>query len=447
MNDIILDFGNEIDFDFSDDRSVMFNSSALDDDFVIQLMEPENEESATTESNIGYQENEDEKEWNEIDGAIEVKDDQLNLAAVFKWNNNVDSRLYILSGKKMLEASTDAAVEVWKTPFKHCRPRAIKRWAHIFLEFGELPKYLQRVHAKKLSSMSDKDVKNKAIDYFRSKRPNQRTIVGLANHIRKMIVPEIMAIGPISQPLSSLSNTTIAEYVRYWIFEQKSNSKDAIFFDDHEREDAKEYRIQWTKKMIEWKTKTEEYPRNSEGETVQPVLQEDEKKITYEDLKQYLNNYVIPLFKHLHPDSTTLFNFDQNQNYRAFAKDALLASRMPSGETVFNPESQFAFRDGSFKDPIDGKTKTQSIYIMHRIDFRKFKSEFNRLKAQIVPKKRFPSDAALRLHLVKKMKFPDPDKHFKCTFQILLKREVIGKNCKPRKRCNEEHVSNSCCLE
>ena len=336
-----------------------------------------------------------------------------------------------------------------------------------------------------MSLLSDEDIKQRCLDWLRETKPNQRSTRGLVDHVRKVILPDVLSTGIISEELGnklkSLSQTTVSKYLKLWGFDYKSTGKDFMYIDGHERQDVKEYRLQWARQMMEWKKRMEFYPYGNEEEVVQPTLREEEKKVVLvthdestfyandgkktrwqlptesailpkgqgksvmvsefmcachgtmkalvngeerssrtifypggdnwwkcEDLNAQLKEDVLPLFELLHLDCISLFAFDQSQNHRAFGNDALLASRMSSGEIPYKPESPYRFRDGFYRDPESDQAMMQSMYFMRNIDFRKFKTEFKRLKPQVGPRKRFGTENALRTFLVQKLQFPRP---------------------------------------
>lgn len=98
---------------------------------------------------------------------------------------------------------------------------------------------------------------------------------------------------------------------------------------------------------------------------------------TCEDLEKQLKETIIPLFDQLHPNCTGLFAFDQSSNHRAYANNALVASRMSSGEVMFTEKTIYRFRDTSFVDNL-GETKPQKIYVVRSFDRRKVIAERTR---------------------------------------------------------------------
>ena len=104
----------------------------------------------------------------------------------------------------------------WKygTPSKYYRPKAIRKWASFFLQHGELSVHSQGSHLKRLSVLSDEDIKKKVMDYFRSKKPNQRTLCNLVDRTRRVIIPEALTVGPVAENVTALSEATMSKYLK-----------------------------------------------------------------------------------------------------------------------------------------------------------------------------------------------------------------------------------------
>lgn len=96
---------------------------------------------------------------------------------------------------------------------------------------------------------------------------------------------------------------------------------------------------------------------------------------------------VLELFKFLHVGMVGVFLFDQSSNHKAYAKDALVASRMNMGAHEV-PKHEVKVRDGFYTDN-QGVGKSQSFYVERNFDypeiqklkFSKASREIKRVKA------------------------------------------------------------------
>jgi hypothetical protein len=89
---------------------------------------------------------------------------------------------------------------------------------------------------------------------------------------------------------------------------------------------------------------------------------------THEHVVKQLNDEVISIFKALHPDCMGLFLFDQSSNHKAYAEDALVASRMNRDPHV-HPKSKKCFRKTIFVR--DGRRVQQDFYEIKETGKRK----------------------------------------------------------------------------
>ncbi|KAI7900629.1 uncharacterized protein BX663DRAFT_562974 [Cokeromyces recurvatus] len=130
-------------------------------------------------------------------------------------------------------------------------------------------------------------------------------------------------------------------------------------------------------------------------------------------LVKQLEKEAIPLFELLHPGCTGLFAFDQSSSHREFDKDALIASRMSSEDTIFKDKpGGFKFKDGWFKNSFTNKKQMQPMHATR--DFSK---------------------SAVRNDIQR-------------TFNILDERGLFKKLAKKRKQKNSKHVRPlKCCAE
>lgn len=79
---------------------------------------------------------------------------------------------------------------------------------------------------------------------------------------------------------------------------------------------------------------------------------------------------VLLLFSVLHEGMTAVFLFDQSSNHKAFAKDALVASRMNMGGHEIE-ENDVKVRDGRYTVVVDNQSveKSQSFYVERNFNY------------------------------------------------------------------------------
>jgi hypothetical protein len=80
---------------------------------------------------------------------------------------------------------------------------------------------------------------------------------------------------------------------------------------------------------------------------------------------------VLELFEYLHEGMVGVFLFDQSSNHKAYAKNALVASRMNMGPHEV-PENEVKVRD-TFFNTNEGVQKTQTFYKRKNFDYPEFR--------------------------------------------------------------------------
>ncbi|ODQ69436.1 hypothetical protein LIPSTDRAFT_187160 [Lipomyces starkeyi NRRL Y-11557] len=83
---------------------------------------------------------------------------------------------------------------------------------------------------------------------------NQRTAVALKAFYENTVYPEFS--GRIER--MNISLTTVTDYLRKCGFSLGRHTKD-VYFDGHERHDVVQYRQQWAKRMIAYRSQMNEY--------------------------------------------------------------------------------------------------------------------------------------------------------------------------------------------
>ncbi|KAI9329106.1 hypothetical protein BD770DRAFT_477956 [Pilaira anomala] len=313
-----------------------------------------------------------------------------------------------LEGLKKIKSAEKAAKYIWPNHSKYYRHKAIIKWAKEFLNEQVLSDHCQGVHVKRVSFLSDNDVKLKVLEMIKKTKPQHRTIDKILEFIDEEIVPSLLGV------TGNICATTLSNYLYEWGYAYRKNEK-AIFFDGHERTDVVEYRDAWSKRMVDYMERSEFYEGEDMEKVLQPVLEDGEKKIvfvTHDESTFYANdgkrefwlkedeNYirkkgqgssiivsefqcpchgtmrhgdktsreyfkaggdregwwtykhmvkqlkdVINLFEILHPGCIAVFLFDNSSNHSAFADDALVASRMTLKDRVWPKTEKFQFKD------------------------------------------------------------------------------------------------------
>lgn len=89
-----------------------------------------------------------------------------------------------------------------------------------------------------------------------------------------------------------------------------------------------------------------------------------------DNLLEQLVDDAIPLFENLHPECKAVFVFDQSSNHRAYASDALVASRLILGDKDLARDKEPTMKEGWF---IKGNTKVIQPFYKSRVIKKKSK--------------------------------------------------------------------------
>lgn len=144
--------------------------------------------------------------------------------------------------------------------------KSIRHWAREFAECGYISKSNRGRHVKRISFLSQEEVREKCIEWQRGVKPMERDIQAFKSFIDNELAPSYNEGKP-----GNVSIRTIRRYLHLWGFKYRKNTK-GIYVDGHERDDVMEYRYNWSKRMMVWKKAMEEYDGENMGETVQPNL-------------------------------------------------------------------------------------------------------------------------------------------------------------------------------
>ncbi|KAG2202041.1 hypothetical protein INT47_006233 [Mucor saturninus] len=321
----------------------------------------------------------------------------------------------------------------------------------------------------------------------RSQDPVRRSIPALRQHIRQEVLPELLELENnveagadviSSQPEHPLSNVALATYLKAWGFDYKTG-KDQTYFDGHERDDVVRYRIKWAQQMMEW-------------HKLQPSLKDNEKKmvlVTHDESIFYSNDckvtrwceknefMILPkgqgrsimISSFMCPCHGTMrgtvngvnlisrviffpgnsngdgywTNKDLTSNHKAFADDALVASRMTSGTSEVKSSTMYRFRDTTYVDR-NGIIKPQSMYTMESMDLDAAMKEINRRRAK---GQAFNANA-----LVEKYRHAQEREKFKEILRLLRERGLLGRNEPLRRVCvrgtpHDPQAKPGCCAK
>ena len=329
-----------------------------------------------------------------------------------------------LEGQNKGTASLAAAKFLWPRNSAPSRARNIVAWSKEFMEFGDVSEHSQGVHVKRESCLSHNDVKTAVLEMVRKTEPAERSLVRMLKVINDEIIPSVIGVpGTISPP-------TLSKYLHEWGFSYRKNRK-TIFFDGHEREDVVEYRRGWSKRMMEYMSRSEFYEEN-QVDVIEPSLVDGQKKVVFvthdestfyandgsndlwlesgenymrkkgmgqsimisefqcpchgtmrssawmsrrlfkagtdregwwtsENMVKQLEEDAIPLFELLHPGCVAVFLFDNSSNHGAYAKDALVASRMTLNEKPWPLTEKYQFKD-TMVQLSNGETLQQTFF-------------------------------------------------------------------------------------
>ena len=332
----------------------------------------------------------------------------------------------IIGGKGAVEASQVAATTAWIIPSEHYRARAIRSYAKEYLRFGKISPHQQGKHIKRLSLLSDEDVKTSAIQWLKNIKPEKRSMPELLKYINDIVVPDRCALP------GHISSSVLHNYLKEWGYTYRANK--GIYFDGHERDDVVRYRQKWAAKMVEYSHFMETYDEDDVSKVSQPNLLEGQKKIvmvthdestfysndcktnlwlsdgenpirkktpggsimvsefqcpchgtmriqgwksrtffhagtnrdgywTSKDMVKQLKDDAIPLFEKLHPGCQALFLFDQSSNHNAYAPSAKIASRFGLKDKILKSVDERVILPGKYIGS-DGEQHIQNFYTL-----------------------------------------------------------------------------------
>ncbi|OAD80600.1 hypothetical protein PHYBLDRAFT_161239 [Phycomyces blakesleeanus NRRL 1555(-)] len=329
----------------------------------------------------------------------------------------------LLNNCKKIEASEKAAEIFWTTPSKY-RGEAVHGWAKEFLQFGKISEHQQGKHAKRSSIVDDEDLKKKAIVWLRAQKAERRTVVDLKKYLDEMLFPSCLGVKgnvAISTAWKCMrawgyvhrknnqdvyydghERQDVVQYCHAWATRMMGYKQCMSDFTGEDEEIEVTPLLLENQKKLVMVTHDESTFYAHDGK-VDMWLEEGESHIrkkgqgrslmvsefqcachgtmrvkgwvsrrifnvgaaydgywTSEDMLDQLKNYAIPLFESLHEGCTGVFIFDQSSNHKAYATDALVATRMVLKPKVVSENDKFIFKDTTFLR--DGRIIPQSFY-------------------------------------------------------------------------------------
>ncbi|KAG2231563.1 hypothetical protein INT48_002979, partial [Thamnidium elegans] len=304
----------------------------------------------------------------------------------------------------------------------------IRKYVAEYIITGEITKGLQGKHSKRISILDDNDIKRKVIEWFRSVPKFQRNIPAIQNELRHVIIPNAIENNALNVERYSNAVTSI-ECIRKklieWGFHFKRVGR-VIFFDGHEREDVVAYRNEWSKRIMLYREYSETYSYDDVSIVIPPILPTNVRQhvfVTHDESTFYANdhqqyawleeteNFCLPksqgrsiMISEFHcpchgtmramingkPMTSRVVFYPGaphqgywtsehmitqlkdvlSSNHKAFAKDALVASRMNMGGGEVK-EDDVKVRDGRYTVVVDSQSveKRQSFYVERNFNY------------------------------------------------------------------------------
>ncbi|KAG2206342.1 hypothetical protein INT45_003625, partial [Circinella minor] len=106
------------------------------------------------------------------------------------------SGVYVYFGERLrktlvMKASQIAAKRVWITPSNHYRARAIRSYANEYLYYGKISPHQQGKHIKRVSLLSNEDIKEAAQKWIITTKIEKRGIPELLKYLNYTVIPKI----------------------------------------------------------------------------------------------------------------------------------------------------------------------------------------------------------------------------------------------------------------
>ena len=333
----------------------------------------------------------------------------------------------LLRKTPVMKASQIAAKTVWITPSNHYRARAIRSYANEYLRYGKISPHQQGKRIKRVSLLSNEDIKEAAQKWIVTTKVEKRGIPELLKYLNYTVVLSIFNLP------GNISASVLWNYMVEWGYSYRTNKK-ILYYDGHERADVVEYRKEWASKMVQYSHFMEIYDENDVTKVTPPILPEGQKQVvmvtqdestfysnespanlwllkdenpirnkspgrsimvsefqcpchgtmriknwksrklffagtnrdeywTWKDMREQLEDDVIPLFERLHPGCQALFLLDQSSNHNAYAPSAKRVNSFNLKDTRLDSINQRVILPGYYIG-IDGERKIQNFYAL-----------------------------------------------------------------------------------
>ncbi|KAG2211009.1 hypothetical protein INT45_003016 [Circinella minor] len=329
-----------------------------------------------------------------------------------------------IQGIKKIKASQETANEIFILLSKYCRPFAIRFWAKEFIQHGTISIHQQGKHAKCVSFLDHEDIQLAARNWFLTTKPEKRSIQELATRVNMVIIPQALGVpGNISMSalcnymhewgfmyrrhkkdiyFDGHERPDVVAYRQEWAQEMMKLKK---FMDNYEGEEeevvvspelpdgapkivmvihdeATFFSNKSRDKMWQHEDKSPIRKRTPGGSIMISEFQcpyhgtmrirawstrkffeagtNREGYWNSDNLHQQLIDDAIPLFENLHPGCQAVFLFDQSSNHRAYASDALVASRLILSDKDLSADKEPIMKEGWYTD--GNKRISQPLY-------------------------------------------------------------------------------------
>jgi hypothetical protein len=117
-----------------------------------------------------------------------------------------------------MEASDHVARYVCHKPNSYVS-RCVRAWADTYINVGKFPEHRQGKHSKRLSMLSDEDVKEKARQWLRGTKPEKRDPFALKAYLEEEVLPARFGT------VMSVGVRTVRQYMRQWAYSYRRNTK------------------------------------------------------------------------------------------------------------------------------------------------------------------------------------------------------------------------------
>ena len=186
----------------------------------------------------------------------------------------IENYLTLLSrtGQK-ISSSTRTAEIHFRTRNPTSYGRIIRYWSEYFLSHQNLPSHRQGCHLKTPSFIDEEDIQNACRLWLRSQRPDTICGASFANWVKSDLHLKLN----MNQPINISDSTAVRWMHRLGM--EYDQFKPGVYVDGHERDDVKEYRQQFLKRMQGYEKRMPQYVGDEMETVIEPELSGDEKRL------------------------------------------------------------------------------------------------------------------------------------------------------------------------